>query len=309
MARKRKGDPVHGWVNVDKPLTMTSTQVVGRVRRLFNAQKAGHAGTLDPLATGILPIALGDATKTVPYMMDAVKAYRVTIMWGEHRDTCDAEGDVTATSDVRPCKDDVLKILPDFIGVIDQKPPRFSAIKIDGKRAYDLARAGAVIEMKSRKVRIDTITLTESDRDRVTLEVMCGKGTYIRSLARDLARALGSEGYVGKLRRLQVGPFKEPDSFSLDALEEFCHTGRVLEGLRPVETALDDIPVCAATRADVSHLKHGRAIVPPSEFLKRHDGAIPETVLVKIEGQAIALCREKDGLLAPFRVFNISPKA
>ena len=309
MARKRKGDPVHGWVNVDKPLNMTSTQVVGRVRHLFNAQKAGHAGTLDPLASGILPIALGDATKTVPYMMDAVKAYRVTIMWGEHRDTCDAEGAVIATSDARPSTRDVHRVLPNFTGVIDQSPPRFSAIKIDGKRAYDLARAGTVVEMKSRKVRIDTITVIESESDSVTLEVICGKGTYIRSLARDLARALGSEGYVGKLRRLQVGPFKETDSFSLDVLEEFCHTGRVLEGLRPVETALDDIPVCATTIADVRNLKHGRAIVPPSDFLKRHNGAIPETVLVKIEGQAIALCREKDGLLAPFRVFNISPKA
>jgi len=305
MARKRKGDPVHGWVNVDKPLNMTSTQVVGRVRRLFNAQKAGHAGTLDPLASGILPIALGDATKTVPYMMDAVKAYRVTIIWGEHRDTCDAEGAVTATSDVRPTEPDVLGALTDFIGVIDQAPPRFSAIKIDGKRAYDLARAGEIVEMKLRKVRIDEITLTQSNSESATLEVTCGKGTYIRSLARDLARTLGTEGYVGKLRRLQVGPFIEADSFSLDVLEEFCHTGRVLEGLRPVETALDDIPVYAATIEDVKELKHGRAIVPTSEFLKSHEGIIPETVLIKHEGLAIALCRDKDGLLAPFRVFNI----
>ncbi len=308
MSRKRKGDPVHGWVNIDKPLNMTSTQVVGRVRRLFNAQKAGHAGTLDPLASGLLPIALGDATKTVPYMMDAVKAYRVTIIWGEHRDTCDAEGVVTATSDTYPVEAEILKALPVFTGVIDQTPPRFSAIKIDGKRAYDLARAGEVIEMKSRNVRIDKITMITGDHGSATLDVICGKGTYIRSLARDLARHLGSEGYVGALRRLQVGPFKEADAFSLDALAQLCHTGGVLEALRPVETALDDISVCAATLEDANNLKHGRAIVPPSTFMKTHDGVIPETVLVKYEGQALALCRGKDGLLAPFRVFNIGSK-
>lgn len=304
MARKRKGDPVHGWVNVDKPLGVTSTQVVGRVRRYFNAQKAGHAGTLDPLASGILPIALGDATKTVPFMMDAVKAYRVTVIWGEHRDTCDAEGDVTATSDHRPTQADILQALPNFTGIIDQTPPRFSAIKIDGKRAYDLARAGAEFTVKSRKVRIDTIILTECDADSVTLDVICGKGTYIRSLARDLARVLGTQGYVGKLRRLRVGPFLESGSFSLDVLEQLCHTGGVLEALRPVETALDDIPVCATTQEDVENLKHGRAIVPPVIFMTQQSGIIPDIVLAKYEGKAIALCREKDGFLAPFRVFQ-----
>ncbi len=299
MARKRKGDPVHGWVNFDKPLEMTSTQAVGRIRRLFNAQKVGHAGTLDPLATGVLPIALGDATKTVPFMMEAVKAYDVQVNWGEARDTGDAEGVVIATSDRRPSRADIEAVLPNFIGDIDQIPPRFSAIKIDGKRAYDLARAGEIVQMASRKIHIDKIDIVETNRQNARFSVRCGKGTYIRSLARDIAVALGTVGYVGALRRTQVGGFEVARAFSLDVLENLHYEGRVLEGLYPVETALDDIPVLIATDQDANELKYGRAIFCPPDLNRA------EWVLVKDQDKALALCQPRDGRLAPKRVFNL----
>jgi len=216
MARKRRGNPVHGWVVLDKPLGLSSTQAVGKVRRLFQAQKAGHGGTLDPLATGILPIALGEATKTMPYMVDGVKGYQFTLTFGENTDTWDAEGAVTARSDVRPSKNEILGALPQFIGDIEQVPPRYSAIKVDGKRSYDLARSGEVVELKSRQVTVDSFELIEMDADSATFDVACGKGTYIRSLARDLAAALGTCGHVTMLRRTRVGPFTLEQSFSLD---------------------------------------------------------------------------------------------
>lgn len=299
MARKRKGDPVSGWVNFDKPLGMTSTQAVGRIRRLLNAQKVGHAGTLDPLANGVLPIALGEATKTVPFMMEAVKAYEVQIVWGQARDTCDAEGEVIETSEVRPQRLQIEAVLAEFTGIIDQVPPRFSAIKIDGKRAYDLARAGEVVKMKSRKVRIESIEILDTCEENARFRVICGKGTYIRSLARDMAKALGTVGYVGALRRTRVGGFVEETVFSLDVLENLHYEGRVLESLRPVETALDDIPVMIVTDQDANDLKYGRAIGCPEDF------ANSEWVLVKDASKALALCQPRDGHLAPKRVFNL----
>lgn len=313
MARRKKGNPVHGWVNIDKPLGMTSTQVVGRVRRIFNAQKAGHAGTLDPLASGILPIALGEATKTVPFMMEAVKQYEVRVVWGECRDTCDGEGEVIASSDHRPSQSDILKILPQFTGVIDQTPPRYSAIKIDGKRAYDLARAGEAVELKSRQVRIDGLELMRTETngpqgDWAELSVTCGKGTYIRSLARDMGRALGGEAYVGALRRTQVGVFYEKDAFLLDDLENFAYEGGVLEGLRPVETVLDDIPVHLVTDKDESDLRHGRAITlssDTSEGLKTGDIHPDHLILARTEDKAVALGQMRDGWFHPKRVFNM----
>jgi len=301
MPRKRKGNPVHGWVVLDKPYELGSTSAVGKVRWLFQAQKAGHGGTLDPLATGILPIALGDATKTVPFLVDAIKGYDFTLTFGQNTDTWDAEGEVTAISDARPSEADIIKALPAFIGDIEQIPPRFSAIKVDGKRSYDLARSGEVVELKSRKVHVQSVELTEFTPNAATFSVVCGKGTYIRSIARDMAAVLGTCGHVTMLRRTRVGPFTLEGAFSLDALEQLCHRGGVLEGLRPVETALDDIPVLAITDQDASDLKQGRAIVlsPSSKPQKS------EWILAMYGDKAIALCKPNDGQLWPKRVFNI----
>lgn len=315
MARRRRGNPVHGWVNFDKPLGMTSTQAVGKVRWLHSAQKAGHAGTLDPQASGILPIALGDATKTVPFLVEARKTYICGVKWGERTDTLDVEGDIVATSDHIPTKTDILAAIPAFIGEIEQVPPAFSAIKIDGKRAYDLARAGDNPEMTARTVEIDEIALLETKKDSAIFEIKCGKGTYIRSFARDIAHKMGTEGHVISLRRTAVGPFTENTAFSLDALEELVHKGGVFEGLLAVETALDDIPVLAVTTQEQADLKQGRAIVLlptklaalEAAFRPRMIGDLDASrfVLASCEDKAVALCDARDGKLVPKRVFNL----
>ena len=309
MARKRKGNPVHGWVNFNKPLGMSSTQAVGKVRWLFSAQKAGHAGTLDPLASGVLPIALGEATKTVPFMMDAAKGYDFTITWGTSTASWDAEGEVTGTSDVRPPRAAVEAALPQFIGDISQIPPKYSAIKVDGKRAYALMRgkdAGSVeFKLKPRPVRVDSLTLVECDTNTASFSLACGKGTYVRSLARDIAGRLGACGHVTALRRTRVGPFAlsraETPSFTLEALEESCHRDGVLEALSPVSTALDDIPVLAVSELDATELRHGRAIALPSGFTDSPSGL----TLAKLGGVEIALLRASGPLLTPKRVFNM----
>ncbi|MBI1200783.1 MAG: tRNA pseudouridine(55) synthase TruB, partial [Phenylobacterium sp.] len=258
MGRRRKGQAVSGWINLDKPYDLTSTHAVSRVRRLFDAQKAGHAGTLDPLATGILPIALGEATKTVPFLVDADKAYRFTIAWGRTTATYDREGDTLATSDVRPTPGQVEAVLPRFVGEIDQIPPAFSAIKVDGERAYDLARAGETVELAARKVTIFDARLVEApDADHVTLEIDCGKGTYVRALVRDVAEALGACGHVSALRRTRVGGFTEENAVTLEMLEDLGYEARQSEALLPVETALDDIPALAVTDEDAFRLKQG----------------------------------------------------
>ena len=306
---------MHGWVNFDKPHGMTSTQAVGKVRWIFGAQKAGHGGTLDPLATGILPIALGDATKTMPYLVEAKKTYEVEIQWGVRTDTLDAEGDIVATSSVIPSGQEIADILPQFMGEISQIPPAFSAIKIDGKRAYDLARAGDAPKMKPRMVQIDGLEVLEVMADSARIRVDCGKGTYIRSLARDMAQALGSEGFVKSLRRTRVGAFTLDASFSLDALEELRHKARAMDGLLPLATALDDIPVLAVNENETFDLKQGRAIVlHPSEFASlkaafrpRFIGELDASrmVLVTHDGVEIALCEARAGRLSPKRVFNL----
>ena len=297
--KRKKGNPIHGWVVLDKAVGVGSTPMVGKVRWLFQAQKAGHAGTLDPLASGILPIALGEATKTVPFMMDAAKSYIFEITWGETRSTQDAEGEITATSDVRPTESDIRTALSDFRGEIAQVPPKFSAIKINGKRAYDLARAGEKVEIKSRPVRIDRFDLMTANHNLARFEVDCRKGTYIRSLARDLAARLGACGYVSLLRRTRVGPFTLEQSIRLDVLEEMCDRARVSDGLHPVSTALDDIPVLAVTETDAIHLKHGRSITAPSH--------LSDISMLRVEwgGTLIALCSPRDGALVPKRVFNM----
>ncbi len=222
MARrgKKKGRPVSGWVIFDKPKGMGSTEAVSKIKWLFNAEKAGHAGTLDPLASGMLPIALGEATKTVPYVMDGSKIYSFTVTWGEERSTDDLEGPVTKTSDKRPAEDDILALLPNYIGTIQQTPPQFSAIKIDGERAYDLARSGETVAIPSREVEIYQLELVEiNDAGQAVFEVECGKGTYVRSLARDMGRDLGCLGHIAELRRLEVAPFNEDDFVTLTELE------------------------------------------------------------------------------------------
>jgi len=310
MARKRKGNPVHGWVNFDKPVGMSSTQAVGKVRWLFQAQKAGHAGTLDPLASGVLPIALGEATKTVPFMMDAAKGYDFTISWGESTASWDAEGEVTETSDVRPTREQIEAVLPTFIGDISQIPPKYSAIKVDGKRAYALMRgkdAGSVeFELKPRPVRVESLFLNDCDEISASFSLACGKGTYVRSIARDLIGALGTCGHVTVLRRTRVGPFRlggeNTPSFTLEALEESCHRDGVSAGLYPVSTALDDIPVFAVTEREATELKHGRAIALPADF---SDGPTGLT-LAKLDGVEVALLRVAGPELVPKRVFNMS---
>ena len=297
--RRKKGQPIHGWVVLDKPLELGSTKAVSTVRRLMDAQKAGHAGTLDPLATGILPIALGEATKTVPFLMDASKSYEFDIQFGTSTETLDAEGEVTGQSDKRPTKEAVENVLPRFVGMIEQIPPKYSAIKIDGQRAYDLARAGVEIEMKTRQVRIDDLRLEAFTEERASFSVDCGKGTYVRSLARDICEALSVDGHVNRLRRTRVGPFELAQSFTLDALQEVCDSARAEEALLALSTALDDIPVLAVTDLQVTELKQGRAIDAPSTFQRS------EWILAEADSVPIALCQPRDGQLWPKRVFNI----
>ena len=309
MGRRRKGQAISGWINLDKPYDLGSTQAVSRVRRLFDAQKAGHAGTLDPLATGILPIALGEATKTVPFLVDADKTYRFTIAWGQTTATFDREGEVLAESDVRPTVDQVAAILPRFVGEIEQIPPAYSAIKVDGERAYDLARAGEVVELAARKVTIFAARLVEAlDADQVTLEIDCGKGTYVRALVRDIAEMLGACGHVSALRRTRVGGFSETDSVTLEMLEQLGYEARQSEALLPVETALDDIPALAVTDEDAFRLKQGRSIVlvpRQVDLVKARLKPGSRTVSATSGGSVVALCEMRAGRLEPSRVFNL----
>ena len=310
MGRRKKGDVVDGWVCLDKPFELGSTEAVSRIRRLFNAQKAGHAGTLDPLASGILPIALGEATKTVPFMMEAQKVYRFTINWGVSTDSVDREGEIIGRSDVRPTVEQVRAALPAFVGEIDQTPPRFSAIKVDGARAYDLARDGVKFELQARRVTIHSAEVTDApDPDHVELTIRTGKGVYVRSLARDLAQALGAEGHVSALRRERVGPFSTENAVTLDSLEEMVHRGAASEGLLAVATALDDIPELAVNEQDAFSLRQGRPIVllpRQVETLKDRLTGGSRTVSA-FQGQTlVALCQLRAGRLEPDRVFNLS---
>ncbi len=309
MGRRKKGLVVNGWVCLDKPFELGSTDAVSKVRRLFDAQKAGHAGTLDPLASGILPIALGEATKTVPFMMAAEKVYRFTINWGVSTDSVDREGQVIGQSDVRPTVEAVRAALPSFVGEIDQTPPRFSAIKVDGQRAYDLAREGADFELESRRVTIHEAEVTDAlDADHVELTIRTGKGVYVRSLARDLAVMLGADGHVSALRRERVGPFSVENAVTLDFLTDLVHRDAALEGLLPVATALDDIPELAITDQDAFSLRQGRPIVllpRQVETLKSRlrDGS---RTVSAFQGQTlVALGQMRAGRLEPDRVFNL----
>lgn len=309
MGRRKKGDVVNGWVCLDKPFEMGSTDAVSAVRRLFNAQKAGHAGTLDPLASGILPIALGEATKTVPHLMDVQKVYRFTINWGVSTASVDREGEIVGRSDVRPCVEAVKAALSSFVGEIDQTPPQFSAIKVEGQRAYDLARDGVEFELASRKVTIVEAAVTDApDADHIELTIRTGKGVYVRSMARDLALMLGAEGHVSALRRERVGPFSTENAVTLDFLTDLVHRDAALEGLLPVATALDDIPELAVTEQDAFSLRQGRPIVllpRQVETLKSRlrDGS---RTVSAFRGQTlVALGQLRAGRLEPDRVFNL----
>jgi tRNA pseudouridine55 synthase len=306
--RKPQRQDVHGWVIVDKPVGMTSTFAVGMVKRLFCAKRAGHAGTLDPLASGCLPIALGEATKTVPFVMEGKKSYRFTVRWGEERDTDDAEGIVTDTRPQRPDAASIAALLPRFTGTISQVPPRFSALKIAGERAYDLARDGERVELAARPVAVHRLELVATpDADHAVFAAECGKGAYVRALARDLGRALGCLGHVAALRRTAVGPFGEAAMISLEQLQALWHRAAageasLADALEPVETALDDIPALAVSRADAARLQRGQAVL-----LRGRDAPIFRgTVYVTTAGMLVALAEVDRGEIVPKRVFNLA---
>ena len=305
MGRPKRA--VSGWVILDKPHGMTSTQAVAKVRWLYGAAKAGHAGTLDPLATGLLPIALGEATKTVAIVQGGGKRYRFDLTWGAATSTDDAEGPVIATSDVRPSEADVRAMLPRFTGTIMQRPPAFSAIKVDGERAYDLARAGEVVELAERPVTIDELMLLTHSAERSSFEMACEKGTYVRSLARDLAEALGTRGHVTALRRTAVGGFAEKTMILLEDLEALCQKAAsgeasLADALMPVETALDDIPALAVSRVDAARLTRGQAVLLRGRDAPNFRG----TVYVTVSGQLLALAELDRGEIVPKRVFNLA---
>jgi len=307
MARRRKALPIHGWLVFDKPQGMTSTQAVSRVRHLYGAQKAGHAGTLDPLATGVLPIAFGEATKTMPFAVGGNKQYRFTVRFGAATATDDAEGAIVATSAVRPTRAEIEAALPGFVGEISQVPPRYSALKVAGARAYDLARDEEEFELAPRPALIESLKLVDMpDSDHCLIEARCGKGTYVRALARDLGHSLGSAAHITELRRTRVGPFDEEVAISLAKLEQLGHSaaGRdaLVSVLQPVETALDDIPALAMSGRDAARLKRGQPVL-----LRGRDAPILKgPVYATSRGTLVAVGEVSQGELRPTRVFNLS---
>ena len=308
MVIKGKYQSVNGWVNLNKPRALSSFQAVSRVRRAFSASKAGHAGTLDPLATGVLPIALGEATKTTIYAMDGIKTYHFGICWGEGRTTDDREGSITAISENRPSKSNICTATKAFEGIIEQIPPQFSAIKVDGRRAYELARKNQNVQLKARNVKIQDFKLIDLEGpDHATFSVTCGKGTYVRSLARDLAHSLGTFGYGDWLRRIAVGPFTENNAISLDKIESLGHIAADSDFLQPIESVLADIPALTLTVQEAQQLKHGQpiSIMPVVSRSQLKDINMGSTVCAMSEGRLVALARVKDGHVCPVRVINV----
>ena len=288
---------VDGWVVLDKPIGMTSTQAVSRLKRIFNAKKAGHAGTLDPLASGILPVAFGEATKTVPFVQDGEKAYRFEITWGIETDSDDSEGRVMHTSDARPTIADIEALLPEFIGTILQAPPAFSAIKIDGERAYDLARDGELVDIAPRPVTIHTLRLTEADANTAVLEAECGKGTYVRAIARDIGRKLGCFGHVTALRRTRVGAFREQDATPLSLLLD--DPDEAPRALRTIEAGLSEIAAVVVDRDGAARLRRGQSLL-----LRGRDAPFAGAAYGVCGGVVIAVGHVAHGELVPTRVFN-----
>lgn len=316
MGRKRhKGNPVNGWVNLDKPAGITSTQALGKVRRYLSAGKAGHAGTLDPLATGILPIALGEATKTIPYVQDAIKSYQFTVQWGAQSNTDDSEGEIIATSDERPSTEEITALLPNYTGEITQTPPQFSAIKIDGQRAYDLARKGEDVQIKSRTVYIENIALDEHTGDESIFTVICGKGTYVRALARDFGADLGCYGHITALRRLSVGAFEECDAISLDKLEQMYDSAPTIDGanaldvaevLLPLDIALDDILAIHLSNNEVATLRCGQVLsfISKGDF-HRVEGMNGEIALALNDDTPVGIVKVEGPNVKTVRLFNL----
>ncbi|ETX30509.1 tRNA pseudouridine(55) synthase TruB [Roseivivax isoporae] len=300
MARTRKGRDISGWLVVDKPAGITSTAVVGKVRWALDAKKAGHAGTLDPDATGVLAVALGEATKTVPFVTDALKAYRFTVRLGQATDTDDAEGRVIGTSDARPSDAEIKEALHAFVGEIAQVPPQYSAVKIDGERAYARARDGEVMEIAARPLWVEELVMTDRpDSDHVTLEMTCGKGGYVRSIARDLGEALGCLGHVRELRRLWSGPFDAEDGMALDEIERLARTPDLDARLLPLETGLAELPEARCTAEAATRLRNGNpgmVIAPDLEF--------GDECWAALDGRAVAVGTYRGGELHPSRVFR-----
>ncbi|WP_421905317.1 tRNA pseudouridine(55) synthase TruB [Mameliella sp.] len=301
MARRRKGRDISGWLIVDKPAGLTSTAVVNKVRWALDAKKAGHAGTLDPEATGVLAVALGEATKTVPYITDALKAYRFTVRFGQATNTDDAEGEVIATSEARPSDDEIKEALHGFVGEIMQVPPQFSAVKIDGERAYKRARDGEEMEIEARPLWVEELVLTERpDPDTAVLEMTCGKGGYVRSIARDLGKALGCHGHVVTLRRLWSGPFEAEQGITLEQIDALARTPELDTHLLPLEVGLDELPELKCTAQGAGRLRNGNpGMVVPG------DVEYGDEAWASFEGRPVAVGRFKAGELHPSRVFNL----
>jgi tRNA pseudouridine55 synthase len=299
MARKRKGRDISGWLVVDKPAGITSTSVVNKVRWALEAKKAGHAGTLDPEATGVLAVALGEATKTVPYITDALKAYHFTVRLGQATNTDDTEGEVIATSDIRPSDAEIIAALPQFLGDIMQVPPKFSAVKIDGQRAYKLARDGEDVELAARPLWVEELLLVDRpDADHVTLEMTCGKGGYVRSIARDLGASLGCLGHVRELRRVWSGPFEVENGLTLDRIEELARTPELDTFIQPLEIGLADLPELKCTPEGAAKLRNGNPGMVLAATVEYGDEA-----WASLDGEAVAVGVYKAGELHPSRVF------
>ncbi len=308
MSRRRRGRAVNGWLIVDKPGGMTSAAVVNKVKWLFDARKAGHGGTLDPMATGLLPIAFGEATKTVSHVVDGTKSYRFTLRWGSETNTDDAEGEAINQSDFRPDPVLVEQSLVDFVGRIEQVPPRYSAIKIDGVRAYKLAREDKAVPLSAREIDIHEIHLIgQPDPDHTEFAVISGKGAYMRALARDIARSVGGFGHISALRRTAVGPFDAKDAISLDELESIGQIAAREQKLLPVETALDDIPALAVTESEAMRLRNGQTVslLRKVDLQRIADFDNGDTVLAKTRTKPVALVRYAGGEVKPFRVLNL----
>ncbi|GGA97020.1 tRNA pseudouridine(55) synthase TruB [Allosediminivita pacifica] len=299
MARRRKGRDISGWLVVDKPAGLTSTAVVNKVRWALDARKAGHAGTLDPDATGVLAVALGEATKTVPYITEALKAYSFTVRLGQSTNTDDAEGEVTSSSDLRPSDDEIKEALHGFVGEIMQVPPAFSAVKIDGERAYKRARDGDDFELQARPLWVEELVMTaRPDPDHVTLEMTCGKGGYVRAIARDLGEKLGCKGHVRELRRTWSGPFEAKDGIDLETVEKLARTPELDAYLLPLETGLADLPELRTTPEGAARLRNGNpGMVIPG------DVQYGDEAWASFEGRAVAVGIFRAGELHPSRVF------
>jgi tRNA pseudouridine55 synthase len=310
--RSKEKNIINGWINLDKPQGLSSTQAIGKIRRVYNPKKIGHAGTLDPLATGILPIAMGEATKTIPYCQDALKTYSFSIIWGEFRDTDDAEGEVTGRSSYIPNHSEIENVIPNFIGSVDQLPPQYSAIKINGKRSYDLARKGLKPKLKKRQVLIKELELIDHSPTQSKFFCICGKGTYMRSLARDIALSLNTAGYIYNLRREAVGNLTLENSISLANLEKIKDSAELDKAVLPLETVLDDIPALALNENEAARLRNGQMIV----FVSRYDLNRLEQIgmtgdknrdlaIAKLNEKPLALIKTEGTKIIPIRVFNI----